>query len=450
MHSKEHTQPGYKLMFTHVWCLHPRRSTMHLRWIFSSLLVFSVLMSSGVVYYRHINYTWESGLSPDLFGVGVCGEDFMNCTATTETYRTNEHDLLLEYTRRQKNLQDICLTHPAGKLRRIISHDRYKLACCVVPKAGCTFWINVFRFLYNETGEVNVNSPNDIPRLVTHRGPRRKMKFYNMTTAGNFLPYTFRFLFTREPYSRLWSAYVDKFLLPDFWCLEAKRIGDQRWNRRRNRPSGFCKRFCVSDVSFVELLNHIVLSDIDELNEHLSPVSHMCDPCTFRPDVIGTMETFAKDSYYILSQVNLGHLIGDHNTKTYVEHELAMLTEYNFGLFQFPYCGRCMNRADVAKRLWKAFQINGYLPNDAKLPLEHLKNITTDRFLDIAMKTYRERPSSPAQMKRQKKKALIDAYRSVPQNIMDKLKSIYATDFLMFDYDPDPSWLKFKKSKLRT
>ena len=30
-------------------------------------------------------------------------------------------------------------------------------------------------------------------------------------------PDSLRFMVTRDPFARLWSAYVDKFILPDFW-----------------------------------------------------------------------------------------------------------------------------------------------------------------------------------------------------------------------------------------
>ena len=39
----------------------------------------------------------------------------------------------------------------------------------------------------------------------------------NFNVTNSKIRDRFRFMFVREPYRKLWSAYVDKFLLPDFW-----------------------------------------------------------------------------------------------------------------------------------------------------------------------------------------------------------------------------------------
>ncbi|XP_041374636.1 carbohydrate sulfotransferase 11-like isoform X2 [Gigantopelta aegis] len=345
------------------------------------------------------------------------------------------------YTERQKRLRDTCLLQPAGRLRRILSHDAYKLSYCAVPKAGCTFWINVFRFLHRETGGVNVSSPFEIPRMITHYGARQKMKYYDLDSAGDFLPYTFRFLFCRDPYTRLWSAYVDKLLLPDYWISEGQLIV-----ARRRKHVGGGEKPCANDISFTEFLKYVTRSRIENLNEHWSPVSHMCDPCRFQPDVIGTMETFARDSRYVLAQRGLEYLMDGYDPVSHVEDEMAMLITYNFNLLAQNFVDKCSNTRDLARRLWKAFQINGYLPEDAELPVQEMNSATATTFTDLAKRTYRQNPRSSSQIKRQRMKALADAFREVPPKIMEGLKNIYATDFLMFNYDTDPSWMTFNSS----
>ena len=345
-----------------------------------------------------------------------------------------DSSLLLQYTRRLKRLRDACLIHPAGRVQRIISHDTYKLSYCAVPKAGCTFWINIFRFLHNETGGVKFRSPFEIPRYVTHYGERKNMVYYNMETAKDFLPYTLRFLFSRNPYSRLWSAYVDKFILPDYWISQGQQIIARRPHHVRQN-----EKECANDISFTEFLNQVTLNKVESLNEHWSPVSQMCDPCRFQPDIVGTMETFATDSHYILSQVNLSHLMD--STQSHVETEMAMLIKYNFHLLNSNFLKSCTNETDLALRLWKTFKINGYLPQNELLPVHIFENMTAANFRDYAVRVYRTTPSSSIEIKHRRKKALEDAYRAVPTHIMEGLKSVYATDFLMFNYNPNPSWL---------
>ena len=356
--------------------------------------------------------------------------------------KNRSSDLLVLYTQRQKRLNDFCLTHPNGSVRRIYLHEDRSLSYCSVPKAGCTFWINVFRFLYNETGGVKVKHPNEIPRMITHYGKSIKAKPYTLKDAEKVLPHTLRFFFSREPYSRLWSAYVDKFILPDYWCTEGRRIV----NRRNKHGSSPDPKSCAKDISFREFLNHVATSSVDSLDDHWCPVSYMCDPCNFRPDVIGAMETFAKDSHFVLSQVNLGYLLDNYDKRQHIEDEMAMLTDYNFALMNRSYCKHCTTPDDIAVRLWKTFKINGYLSLDSELPPEKLKGINAKSFMAIARETYRKRPNSWEEVKVQRRNALIDAYKSVPPSTMNQLKSMYETDFLMFNYESSPSWLKFNTS----
>ena len=56
---------------------------------------------------------------------------------------------------RLEQVQNACASHPEGDTMNILVYERkpsLRMSYCVVPKAGCTFWIRIFRFLNNDTG----------------------------------------------------------------------------------------------------------------------------------------------------------------------------------------------------------------------------------------------------------------------------------------------------------
>ena len=60
-----------------------------------------------------------------------------------------------EQTSRVERLKTACAKETEGDTMNILMHEDRKSSLrtsyCVVPKAGCTFWIRVFRFLNNDT-----------------------------------------------------------------------------------------------------------------------------------------------------------------------------------------------------------------------------------------------------------------------------------------------------------
>ena len=78
------------------------------------------------------------------------------------------------YAERRHLSENVCSKVREGKVERLTRYGN--ISYCVVPKVGCTFWINVFRFLHRDTGSKNYTSPFDIPRIITHYGGRKSMK----------------------------------------------------------------------------------------------------------------------------------------------------------------------------------------------------------------------------------------------------------------------------------
>ncbi|KAH9498607.1 hypothetical protein Btru_007775 [Bulinus truncatus] len=95
----------------------------------------------------------------------------------------------------------------------------------MISHAACTFWLNILRFVNNNTGGHMYQTSFDIPRMITHNIIYEKLTPVNLQIQSlPELSKKIRFMFVRDPYSRLWSAWIDKFLLPDFWLQYGKNI----------------------------------------------------------------------------------------------------------------------------------------------------------------------------------------------------------------------------------
>ncbi|KAL8580588.1 hypothetical protein ACOMHN_046791 [Nucella lapillus] len=102
----------------------------------------------------------------------------------------------------------------------------------------------------------------------------------------------FRFMFTRNPYTRLWSVYIDKFVLPDFffWSKHASAIIDGRLKKMFPKQKRRYINMC-SDISFEEFVQYAVgdpSSPSWHSNDHILPISKTCNLCSFDPNFIGS------------------------------------------------------------------------------------------------------------------------------------------------------------------
>ena len=133
----------------------------------------------------------------------------------------------------------------------------------------------------------------------------------------------------------------------------------------------------------------------------------------------------------------------NYNHEEHVHQEMDMLITYNWALLKSKPYTNCTNSTDLAQRLWTTFQINGYLPTEMKFPKnKYPKGLNSSQFANLAHESYRNRPSkSSKEWRLQREKAMTDAYKLVPTDIMYKLKDLYSEDFQMFGYDPEPDLL---------
>ena len=102
----------------------------------------------------------------------------------------------------------------------------------------------------------------------------------------------------------------------------------------------------------------------------------------------------------------------------------------------------CMDRIEIARRIWVSLQIQGYIKEDIPFPINTINSIEkakNPKFLtDVILKTIRKTPMSPDDSKLQRHRALVKAYGDLSQETLDKVKQFYRQDFILFDYSIEP------------
>ena len=355
---------------------------------------------------------------------------------------THRDNWLESITQRNDHVKQYCLKHKEStkgqRMGPFYLYEQNHVAYCEVPKIGCTFWKRCMRFLNKDFpyGNNNITKPSDLSRNFTHFGdfkttPRFKLgskdeaKLQNMDNS---------FMFARDPYGRLWSAYLDKLFLPDFW----EYIGIKIIRTERRKPNAISLK-CGYDVTFPELVRYLLHHPGFEW--HFKPVNEICDPCRTKFKFIGKQESFVQDAKFIINETGMGSHIGKDIFDATVVNEIKMLSEDYLNLTKID--SICNNKTLICERLWKAFQINGYIGFKINFPLHLSKlndpNVLAKEFIDIAIKAHVNGKSSHGLWKMQRRESLVNAYRAISTETLNALIDMYMKDFEMFDYDKHPA-----------
>ncbi|KAL8567231.1 hypothetical protein ACOMHN_046641 [Nucella lapillus] len=337
------------------------------------------------------------------------------------------------------------------------------LTVCWVPKVGCTFWKRIFFYLHNDGHgpwtSKPVRSPFDIDRIFVHlHGGKKKTLRFDDESEHDVIFHTRRVMFSRDPWSRLWSDYVDKFILPDSWLDHGKTILRlrQRLSARSDvtgtdTPLGGSRfhtgndtKVCADDVTFPEFLHYALLVNHDA---HWSPVHLTCNPCVFRPHLLGKLETFSRDALYVLRASGLGHLMPDISHSAHVKDEIQLLVDYHFRLWELrSELQACLGLVSLARRLWRSFQLSGYLPQGCVFPEETLKGellhvpvfVARDAFTEHVISVSSDRRVSHSEWLRLRRRNMVEMYRTVPRHLLELVQDRFFWDFHLFQYDPSP------------
>jgi len=256
----------------------------------------------------------------------------------------NDSVLLAELGRRRKRVKDTCEKYGAYTTREKVlaklklstqsdfdpgvetdeqiwslikktSHHQFfvqrehGLMWCKVPKAASTSWLHAFLKLANVPDHL---IPED-NGMGLHAFLRDKYPLLSKNLNKQFMTKSVKFVVVRHPFERIVSAYLDKL---HSYARDLKYRGGYYYAMygadivnmyRPKYQERFPKNplFMRKEPSFVEFVEYLVGTPVSKYDEHWKPIFLLCPPCHFKFDVIVKMETFDRDTQFILSQRSL-------------------------------------------------------------------------------------------------------------------------------------------------
>ena len=346
---------------------------------------------------------------------------------------------------RTQHLRQMCSQFPRRRMllgnitqtRLFYLSQKHRLSYCRVAKVGSTFWTQVFLTLMGIKPEYNqdVESVFQLPRDEAHDTIKLYSKIL-MELTDKRIHSTTSFLVARNPYSRLFSSYIDQIYLPNKWEKARRMVGDPK--RRR----------CGNDIGFNEFLSFVSNCMIRNLymDLHWSPIYSICLPCQTKVDIIAKQETFAEDTEYILNlvgvdkatvdEVNIAARASadDNSIPSLVHTYVTKGHEIELG---------CISEEALAERIWHAFQIQGHIHNDLTFPKEAFKNTRPyeleDKLTKTILSAIENKKLTSSERANQRQNWKVSFWKKVSNKTLAKVQDAFFEDFLMFQYDMDPN-----------
>ncbi|XP_060077615.1 carbohydrate sulfotransferase 14-like [Ylistrum balloti] len=339
-------------------------------------------------------------------------------------------------TSRRTTLQEMCSKEfnnsvkTKGRAPSFFYSKSAKVACCKAPKTGSSFWGTVVlaiesRKNASDTFHINRNS-------VHGRNEIDVKKFRNITRESLTL------MVSREPYSRLFSAFVDKYFL-------LGQLGREIQKALKKQPFIMNGGICGYGVTFTDFLNYITDRALRgmELNEHFMPIVKLCDACAIKYDVLSKQESLTKDTEHILDLLKFSdEKKNDIQTSlkkgiknTIYSLVASYLTDYS------KYRTDCPDRVSHFEKVWKTLQVQGYVSTRAAYPAGEFQKMTTfdaDTITSLILREMERFPLRKEEKAVQRKSALSIAYADVGPETIAKIQKVYKMDFLLFGYNMTP------------
>ncbi|XP_064615308.1 carbohydrate sulfotransferase 11-like [Liolophura sinensis] len=303
------------------------------------------------------------------------------------------------------------------------------LIYCDIPKVASTFWKRVLQIV---SGKRQKNDVFDIPAWAAHAGLLETFQNKGFDEIHELLSISTKFMFVREPYSRLFSGYIDKIFTPRpaymGTRIKIKNFG-MRGNETKVTPD------CALDITFTDFVVYVVgtLEENTDRNAHFVPMYDMCRPCEVQFDIIGKMETFNEDATYIFKKKGFPASIQLDDQR----NDLDSITDIVDSTFaEKEGMEKCLPFGKALEYVWKKAVIRGILSKEESMPKRFIdqSNFTREDFKKAMMDAYHRSSKNPDRVNN-RKEALVEAMRSVPKDVLQKYQKLFRPDFEIFGYD---------------
>ncbi|KAL4223706.1 Carbohydrate sulfotransferase 11 [Mactra antiquata] len=359
-----------------------------------------------------------------------------------------------EMEARRDHMRHVCSQYPKRRqLNRFMKgslfyiSEKYNLSYCRVAKVGSTFWTQAFltfsgiRSQEAEVAHAQNSSLFDLPRDESHL----IIKKHNELTMGlsdKRVHSTVSFLVSRNPYSRLFSSYIDQIYLPNKWFLASYMIPGKA---KKNQL------VCGNDITFDTFLNFasdFIIKGVS-IDLHWAPIFSICKPCITNIDILAKQESFNEDAEYILDLVGV-----DQASRKEIENILKETNKESAiaGLVH-TYVTKAHDRTNVkkgcisekalAERLWHAFQIQGHIHNDVPFPVREFSSSsekeTEKKLTKLVLNAVKEYPLTSEERNAQREKWKRYFWKQISLSTLQHVQDAFFEDFVVFGYDLDPN-----------
>jgi len=197
------------------------------------------------------------------------------------------------------------------------------LMWCKVPKAASTSWLHAFLTLA-QVPEHEIPEDN---AMGLHALLRDKYPLLSKNLNNKYMPASLKFLVVRHPFERIMSAYADKLQSYNrdlkyrggyYFAMYGSEIVE-KYRPRYQAKFPQNPLFLQKEPSFVEFVHYLIETPITKYDEHWRPQFLLCPPCHFKFDIIVKMETFKRDTDFILYQRDLNDIISFSNKQPKVK-----------------------------------------------------------------------------------------------------------------------------------
>ncbi|XP_033759388.1 carbohydrate sulfotransferase 9-like [Pecten maximus] len=421
----------------------------------SSFLFYSIGMSIIFVWYAMAILDAKSAIGKlnertTVSHHDVYSPNLIKSSQTKEQRHTAIDRKTLEMYNRKETLQSWCKMFKErdrdiemyGEIHRTFFYSKSaRLGVCKVPKTGCSF---MAKFFFALEPKMTVVKAFTMDRYEVHNGAYEYDEDFMLKTLKTHQPFTA--VVSRDPYRRLFSAYIDKVFL-------IGKLNQKFGQVLRSRLYQTQEESCGYSISFQEFLDQVVaMAAQDEYDEHWLPVSKRCDPCRFRYDFICNTETLDSDLYHILDRINLTEdriaaIKNSIATEKQNKNEVMSLiktTMYDHRRF----VSVCPNVLDLMEKTWTSLQIRGYIHQASQFPRERfwtmkkgklkVGKINDEDLINTVYEEFLNRPLTPKQMASQRHRSLVRAYRNIKPETIAKIQKMYEYDFFLFNYGLEP------------
>ncbi|XP_056265151.1 carbohydrate sulfotransferase 12-like isoform X2 [Pseudoliparis swirei] len=216
---------------------------------------------------------------------------------------------------------------PNRELDHLIVDDTHQIIYCYVPKVACTNWKRVMvvlsQSLISPSSGKPYTDPEAVPPDLVHNSSlhltfakfwRRYGSLSRHLMALKLQHYT-KFLFVRDPFVRLISAFRNKFGRPNedfykqFGSVMLRRYGNVSGGLPETAAEAFAAGVKPSFQQFVAYLLDPETETESVFNEHWRQVYRLCHPCQVKYDFIGRLETLETDAEHLLKLLEVDHLL---------------------------------------------------------------------------------------------------------------------------------------------